>query len=327
MLTVFFRIIFFIAQNLLVFFMSFELVSLPIIIIIYYYGSQPEKLSALYFMLLYTGSFALPFFYIIVFIDLWRVSYVSSLLSFFILGLFLVKSPLYIFHFWLPKAHVEAPTTARILLAGLLLKVGLYGYLKVMVNLNIRYIWIFLFALLGYIIGPFLSFFSSETKQLSAYSSVTHINIVLNVILFFSLYLNSSSYIISLSHGYISSLMFYIVGEIYHSSGTRMIYFSTSVSSCSGFMMFCYGLVLISNAGVPFNLSFWGELMLVNGLIRYDILFLFFVFIYFILSFYYSMYLVLHIIKYEFISYYNNYTTLVVFLGIFPLLFILIFIF
>lgn len=326
MLTVFFSIVFFMCQNLLLFFISFELVSLPIVMIIYYYGSQPEKLSSLYFMLLYTGSLALPFFYIIMVMDVWSF-YVSSLLSFFMIGLFLVKSPLYIFHFWLPKAHVEAPTTARILLAGLLLKVGLYGFLKVTVRLGISYMWIFLFSLLGYLIGPFLSFFSSETKQLSAYSSVTHINIVLNVILFFSLYLNTSSYVISLSHGYISSLIFYIVGEMYHSRGTRMIYFSTRVSSCSGFMIFCYRLVLLSNAGVPFNLSFWGELMLVTSLLRLEILFLFFVFIYFILSFYYSVFLILHMMKYEFVSHYNNYSILVVFLGIFPLLFILIFIF
>jgi len=128
--TVLFRVLFFGSQSILRLFMTFELVRLPVILIVHYYGIQPEKIRAVYYMIVYTGVFGISFLYVIMTLESLRF-YISPLLSVFAVGLFLVKSPLWGLHLWLPKAHVEAPTTGSMLLAGLLLKVGLYGILKV----------------------------------------------------------------------------------------------------------------------------------------------------------------------------------------------------
>jgi NADH-ubiquinone oxidoreductase chain 4 len=129
-ITVLFRVLFFGSQSILRLFMTFELVRLPVILIVHYYGIQPEKIRAVYYMIVYTGVFGMSFLYVIMTLESLRF-YISPLLSVFAVGLFLVKSPLWGLHLWLPKAHVEAPTTGSMLLAGLLLKVGLYGILKV----------------------------------------------------------------------------------------------------------------------------------------------------------------------------------------------------
>ena len=125
-----FRVLFFGAQRILRLYITFELVRLPVILIVHYYGMQPEKIRALYYILVYTGVFGISFLYVIMTLES-PTFWISPLIRAFLIGLFLVKSPLFGFHRWLPKAHVEAPTTGRILLAGLLLKVGLYGTLKV----------------------------------------------------------------------------------------------------------------------------------------------------------------------------------------------------
>jgi len=137
-ITVLFSLCFFSSHRVLALYISFELLSLPIVLRIYHYGAQPEKISAIYYILVYTGRFGISFLYIIITLERWEV-YISPIISIFMLGIFAVKCPIFILHLWLPKAHVEAPTTASILLAGLLLKVGLYGILKVRVFINLRF--------------------------------------------------------------------------------------------------------------------------------------------------------------------------------------------
>lgn len=116
-------------------FIRFELIIFPILMMIFYFGLQPEKSSAIYYILLYTISLSMGFLYIVIIFDD-ITGYVNFFLSFYILGLFVVKCPIFGFHLWLIKAHVEAPTSTRILLAGLLLKVGLYGLSVILVFLN-----------------------------------------------------------------------------------------------------------------------------------------------------------------------------------------------
>jgi len=267
-----------------------------VVYIVHYYGAQSEKVGALYYILVYTGAFGISFIYILILLEMWSL-YVSPMVRFFMLGIFAVKCPVYVFHLWLPKAHVEAPTTASMLLAGLLLKVGLYGSIKVVVVTNMRYFWVLCLSFLGYIIAPILSIISRETKHIVAYSSVAHINIALNGVLFVCRRLNSRSYLVSLSHGYISTVMFYMVGEISHGRGTRIVYYTSGLMCSSGFVIFVCGIILLANAGVPPFLSFWGELIVVGSITRFEILFSVSILIYFLLSFYYSVFLLIRIIK------------------------------
>lgn len=324
-ITVFFTILFFRSHGVLLIYVIFEILTLPVVILLYIYGSQPEKVGALYYILRYTGRFGISFIYIIITLESWD-SFISPLLSIYILGIFAVKCPIFGLHLWLPKAHVEAPTTARMLLAGLLLKVGVYGVLKVVSYVNLSWFWVMILSFMGYILAPILSILSRDTKQLVAYSSVTHINLILNRLVFCCLRLNTSSYLISLSHGYISSIIFFIIGEMYHSGGSRMIYYSGGLYGLSGFIIFVRGVVIFANAGVPPFLSFWGELLVVGRLTRFEILFLVSIIVYFILSFYYSVFLTIRISKRVGVKNYYIYIRIVVFSGIFPFLMVLIYI-
>lgn len=168
----------------------------------------------------------------------------------------MVKSPLFIIHYWLPKAHVEAPTSARILLAGLLLKVGVYGLIKLIIYLSFSSFILFLLSFIGVFIGSHIASYSRERKVLAANSSVTHINLCLFSLRLINLCLNRGSYLVSLSHGYISTLLFYLMGEIYHYNGRRMLYYILGVTGYSGFLISIIGLIFLRNAGVPPILSF-----------------------------------------------------------------------
>jgi NADH-ubiquinone oxidoreductase chain 4 len=126
----------FLANNLLFFYIFFELSLIPILIIIVVHGTQPERLSAGLYLLLYTRSLSIPYVLIVI-VLLPSTSFFSR--GFFLRGIrvylmllpFLVKMPILGLHFWLPKAHVEASTGGSMLLAGLLLKLGSYGAFRI----------------------------------------------------------------------------------------------------------------------------------------------------------------------------------------------------
>jgi NADH:ubiquinone oxidoreductase subunit 4 (subunit M) len=142
------------------------------------------------------------------------------------------------------------------LLAGLLLKVGVYGLIKLIIYLSFSSFILFLFSFIGVFIGSHIASYSRERKVLAANSSVTHINLCLFSLRLINLCLNRGTYLVSLSHGYISTLLFFLVGEIYHYNGRRILYYILGVTGYSGFLMSMIGLIFLSNAGVPPVLSF-----------------------------------------------------------------------
>src|SRR5687768_15324313 len=111
------------------------------------------------------------------------------------------------------------------LLAGLLLKVGVYGLIKLIIYLSFSSFILFLLSFIGVFMGSHIASYSRERKVLAANSSVTHINLCLFRLSLINLCLNRGSYLVSLSHGYISTLLFYLVGEIYHYNGRRILYY------------------------------------------------------------------------------------------------------
>jgi NADH:ubiquinone oxidoreductase subunit 4 (subunit M) len=247
-------------------YLTFELVTLPVVLMIYKEGSQPEKLLAINYMLAYTGFASAAFIYVVVAVDFDIM--LSGLTRCILIGMFLAKSPLYLLHRWLPKAHVEAPTAASILLAGVLLKVGLYGLFKIIVYIKAGIVWATYLSVIGLCLSPLSALLRADSKQFMAYSSISHINLLVHGLGFFGLYFSRGRYLVCLSHGYISSILFLIVGEIYQKRILRLIYYVGGIQFTSRLALFLHALVLLGNAGVPPSLSFWGELMVVTSLIR-----------------------------------------------------------
>lgn len=291
-------ILFFIPRNIMILYIFFELSIFPILVMILGFGSQIEKINSSYYLIFYAAFCSFPFLFVYFkrrfYFTFAYFDFFISWEIFFILRLrFIIKFPVYFLHLWLPKAHVEAPTTARILLAGLLLKLGTAGFLRILGRINFIHnnVWIII-AFLGIILGAFCCVFQRDSKALAAYSSVTHIRFLLLALIFIRIRGKVRSLILILAHGYTSTLIFYLIGEFYHTSSRRIIYFMNRFFRSRIIIGILFAVVFLSNRGVPPSLSFLSEFIVIsNGIVAIKFIF-YIIFVYFLVSFYYSLFLI-----------------------------------
>nr|YP_009186331.1 NADH dehydrogenase subunit 4 [Parastrongyloides trichosuri]BAT21172.1 NADH dehydrogenase subunit 4 [Parastrongyloides trichosuri] len=295
---IFVCIMFFCSSSFIVLYIFFELSMFPILCMILGYGFQIEKISSSYYLIFYAAFCSFPFLFCYFtcdfsflfcyfdFIVSWELMFVLSLT-------FMMKFPVFFLHLWLPKAHVEAPTSASMLLAGLLLKLGTVGFLRIMKSLSFCHVnfWLFI-AFLGMILAAFSCVFQSDAKSLAAYSSIAHMSFLLLSMLFISLSGKLSSLVLMVAHGYTSTLMFYFIGEFYHVLGSRMIYYFNSFMSSSVLFSIFFCVCFLSNSGTPPSLSFLSEFMTISMSFAFIWGSFFLVFVYFFVAFYYSVYLI-----------------------------------
>jgi NADH-ubiquinone oxidoreductase chain 4 len=281
----------------------FELSMFPILFIILGFGSQVEKISASYYIILYTLLARLPLLLMLSYlgfsneVNTWNLN-LSSSMKLFLLLAFLAKFPIYSLHLWLPKAHVEASTEGSILLARILLKVGSIGYLFLLID---SYILLWL-SLIGMSVGRVLTLIQSDTKAMIGYSSAVHMSCIL-------LGLNLNSYSSRLggvvtiaSHGFVSASLFFLVGSIYHQVNSRIIYLIGRVYSSSIFLSLLVSISFLGNIAIPPMLSFLGEISILSSSIVLIRFFMLFVSMYLILRFYYSIFLLVRLLFGKFIS-------------------------
>lgn len=290
-------VFFFVPSNVILIYMYFELSMFPILVIILGYGSQIEKINSSYYLIFYAALCSFPFLFVyfkrFFFISLVYFDFNLSWEMVFVLSLrFMIKFPVYFLHLWLPKAHVEAPTTASMLLAGLLLKLGTAGFLRILGCLSFVHnnVWIVL-AFLGIILASFCCMFQSDAKALAAYSSITHIRFVLMALVFIIMSGKTGGVILMLAHGYTSTLMFYLVGEFYHVSGRRMVYYMSRFFGSGMIMALLFAVVFLSNMGTPPSLSFLSEFIVISSSLNMMKFSFWVLFVYFFSAFYYSIYL------------------------------------
>lgn len=295
---IFVSILYFIPSSVIFWYIFFELSMFPVLVMILGYGYQIEKLGAFNYLLIYTVLCSMPFLFVYFSLD-WNfiLVYFDSVLSWelvFVISLtFLMKFPVFFLHLWLPKAHVEAPTTASMLLAGLLLKLGTVGFLRIMKSVSYVHVnYYFFISFLGMILGAFSCIFQSDVKSMAAYSSITHISFLLISLLFFTVSGKTGSLLIMVAHGYTSTLIFYFIGEFYNKFNTRIVYYFNSFFCSSSFVSIMFGLVILSNVGMPISLSFFGEFFgVTNAFVLFGAVF-FVLLVYFFVSFYYSVFLI-----------------------------------
>jgi len=147
-------------------------------------------------------------------------------------------------------------------------------------------------AFLGIIIGAFACVFQSDAKALAAYSSITHIGFLLLSLVFLRVSGKSRGLLLMLAHGYTSTLIFYLIGEFYHRTNTRIIYFFNRFFASNIFFSIIFAFVFLSNIGVPPSASFISEFIVVSNRMLYHVFLFFIVFIYFVVAFYYSLFFI-----------------------------------
>jgi len=264
----------FLMIKLFLFYLLFELRLVPILIIIIYHGTQPERLRARTAFLIYTLFISIPYLIFII-LMLPNHSFIlikrqepRMIIILLLLLPFLVKIPILGLHFWLPKAHVEASTSGSIVLAGLLLKLGSYGVIRVFYLFRRLVIipWRGLFWLILSLIRRFLTIIQTDVKKLVAYSRVTHITFMILGITTNSKFIILRVVILSLAHGWASMGIFEGAGSISHRSSSRLNYFLTSEYSLNWFVIIM-GALLVRNARVPPLPSFYPEVGILISLV------------------------------------------------------------
>ncbi len=187
----------------------------------------------------------------------------------FFLG-FAIKVPMFPFHTWLPDAHVEAPTAGSVILAGVLLKMGTYGFLRFSLTLfpaaSREYVTlIMVLALISIIYGALVSLMQKDMKKLIAYSSVSHMGFVMLGIFAFTPIGIKGAVIQMINHGISTGALFLIVGIVYERRHTRLISEFGGLSSRMPVYAAIFLIITMSSIGLPGLNGFIGEFMILMG--------------------------------------------------------------
>ena len=263
--------------NIIIFYFFFEWSLIPIFFIIIGWGYQPERLKASLSLFFYTLFASLPLLISIVIIINWsgsvklRIIITQGMPNFLwtitVLA-FLVKFPMYFVHLWLPKAHVEAPVSGSIILAGVLLKLGGYGIIRLIRVTNIRIIssQIIALALIGGGILGVLCIVQRDIKVVIAYSSVVHIALVIAGRLRLTKWGFEGVLIIILAHGVCSSGIFAAANMIYERRHSRRFFFNSGLLNRRAIFRIVWFVLIVANFGGPFTYNLLGEILLILNL-------------------------------------------------------------
>lgn len=183
---------------------------------------------------------------------------------------FAIKVPMVPFHTWLPDAHVEAPTAGSVVLAGVLLKMGTYGFVRFAIPLfpvgATEFAPLILtVAVIGIVYGSLVAMVQGDIKKLVAYSSVAHLGFVMLGMFAFNLQAMNGSILQMINHGLSTGALFLLVGMLYERRHTRQIADFGGVARVMPVYAFFFGLVTMSSIGLPGLNGFVGEFLILLG--------------------------------------------------------------
>uniref|UniRef100_A0AAT9FFC0 NADH-ubiquinone oxidoreductase chain 4 n=1 Tax=Haemaphysalis megaspinosa TaxID=1155002 RepID=A0AAT9FFC0_9ACAR len=289
--------------NLMFFYFFFESVLFPIVMMIFGWGSQPERLQAGIYMLMYTLFGSLPLLVTMLifkktslmylFIE-WQEIKIGIYFFFMMLG-FLVKIPVFFFHLWLPKAHVEAPISGSMILAGVLLKLGIYGIFRFksfyfFEILNFSYL-LMILSIWGSVMVSIYCLFQTDIKSLIAYSSVCHMGIVFSGTINFFFFGSYGSLLLMIGHGLCSSGLFCLANLVYERFYTRSMILIKGLMKIFPSLTLMWFLFSIINMSAPMTMNLMGELFLCLSIMKYSMFFILPIMILIFLSACYSIYM------------------------------------
>jgi NADH-quinone oxidoreductase subunit M len=278
----------FVSLDALLFYVFWEAMLIPMTLIIGIWGGERKVYSALkFFIYTFAGSiFLLIGLIVLVFVyggvtgnytfDITQLSKfhypieVQKWLFWAFFIAFAVKVPVFPFHTWLPDAHVEAPTPGSVILAGVLLKMGTYGFLRFSLPLfpqayKMYAPYVFVLGIIAIIYTALVALVQEDVKKIVAYSSVSHMGFVMIGLFALNPQGIEGAIFQMLNHGLVSASLFFIVGSIYERLHTRNIERMGGLASFAPRLSFLAMVFTMAAVGLPGTSSFIGEFLTVTG--------------------------------------------------------------
>nr|YP_010878916.1 NADH dehydrogenase subunit 4 [Batracomorphus allionii]WHE42568.1 NADH dehydrogenase subunit 4 [Batracomorphus allionii] len=303
----------FFSMNMLFMYFFFEFSLIPMLMMIFGWGYQPERLISGFYLFFYTLFSSLPLLIFMIwynlenslFFDLILCLNMSFYINFCLIFSFLVKFPLFMFHFWLPKAHVQAPLFGSMVLAGLMLKLGGYGMIRFMFMFedlfyHYSYIWYGL-SIYGSMLVSYICLIQSDLKFMIAYSSVSHMGMCIMGLMTYFNYGVLGSYLMMISHGFCSSGLFCLASFYYEFINSRSFYIMKGMMIYYPALSLFWFFFCSINMSCPPSVNFLCEFFIMMSMLSYSYISFFYMFFIFFFVSCFNFYM------FSYINHGNNY--------------------